>query len=272
MNFNVNNTGYNAYRTAYDHGLKTDRQAGADKQAKAGNQVKRADKPDYGEGTLSVKAQDFLKKLRDRYGDLDVFVGDSDEALNRLAAGSDKDVSVMFSADEIEKMAEDESYADERLSQMETAVTDARKFVEDYNESDESKESGTVITGIRITMNDDGTTSVFAELEKVNKDQQERLDAKREAKAKEAKAKENKDALKPEKPEKTEKAEKTDKGEKADGIDGPGKAGSPGRHGLRTGIEAGSLDELLSKIRSFDWSTVDRSDEKFKGRHFDFSV
>ncbi len=244
MSFNVNNTGYNAYRTSYEYGAKADRQAKPDK-------VKTADKPDYGESTLSVKAQDFLKKIREKYGDFDVFVGDSDEALNRLSAGSDKDVSVMFSADEIEKMAEDEEYANERLSQMETAVADARKLVEDYNNSDESKESGTVITGIKITMNEDGTTSVFAELEKVNKEQRERLEEKRAEKAEKEKSAEKKEA------EKTDKADKPEK---------------PGKPNPRTQIEASTVQELFDKIKNFDWSTVDKSDEQYKGKHFDFSV
>lgn len=255
MSFNVNNTGYNAYRTSYEYGTKAGNQAAkTDGQAKSVNQAKSAGKPDYGEGTLSVKAQDFLKKIREKYGDFDIFVGDSDEALNKLSAGSDKDVSVMFSADEIEKMAEDESYAGERLSQMETAVADARKLVEDYNNSDESKESGTVITGIKITMNEDGSTSVFAELEKVNKEQRERLEAKREEKAKEAKTAEKKEA------EKTEKAEK------------PAKAEKPEKPGPRTLVEADTVGELFEKIKNFDWNTVDRPEDRFKGKHFDFSV
>ncbi|MCR5277881.1 MAG: DUF6033 family protein [Lachnospiraceae bacterium] len=244
MSFNVNNTGYNAYRTQYDYGKKTD----------TTRKAAETDKPDFGESTLSVKAQDFLKNIREKYGDFDIFVGDSEEALDAQSAGSDKDISVMFSADEIEKMAEDEDYANERLSQMETAVADARKFVEDYNNSDESKESGTVITGIKITMNPDGTTSLFAELEKVTEEQRKRIEESREKKAEEAKK---------------ENAEKAD--DNKDKEVKPEKE-EPYKPGPRTRIEADTFDELLEKIKAFDWSTVDKSDEQFKGQHIDFSV
>lgn len=200
---------------------------------------------DYGEGTLSVKAQELLKRLRDKYGDYDIFVGDSEEALNELSAGSSKAVSVMFSADELEKMAEDEEYANTRMAEMEKAAEDVLKFMEDFNNSEESKESGTMVKSVAVTVNPDGTTSVFAELAKVNEAQRERIEksmAEKKEKAQEEKAREaSKEKEKPE----------------------PIPV---------TRISADSLEELKKLVSGFDWAPFIQEQAAPKGQHFDFSV
>ncbi|MCR5311467.1 MAG: DUF6033 family protein [Lachnospiraceae bacterium] len=200
---------------------------------------------DYGEGTLSVKAQELLKKLRDKYGDYDIFVGDSEEALNDLSRGSKKTVSVMFSADELEKMAEDEEYANTRMAEMEKAAGDVLKFMEDYNNSEESKESGTMVKSVAVTINPDGTTSVFAELAKVNEAQRERIEKSM-----------------------ADKKEKAQEDKKADGLR---KKEKPEPITL-TRVSADSLEELKKIVSGFDWSPFMQEQAVPKGQHFDFSV
>ena len=253
MNFDVTKSfNYGQASKAYSNpALHKQGANGPDKAGKA-DKAEKAGKKDYGEGSLSVKAQELLKKLRDKYSDYDIFVGDSEEALNDLSKGSKKDVSVMFSADEIEKMAEDEEYMNTRLSEMEKAVGEAVKFMEDYNNSDESKESGRMIKSVAVTVNSDGTTSVFAELTKVNEAQRERIEKAQaekadKAKAEAKKAEHEKAAKRPEKPEKPET--------------------------VKTAVvSADSLEELKKVIGEFDWSIFDKADESVKGQHIDFSV
>ncbi len=259
LNFDVTRSfNYGQASKAYGKGKET-----VSKQSDANTVLNRPEtgkadktgKKDYGEGTLSVKAQELLKKLRDKYTDYDIFVGDSEEALNDLSKGSNKDVSVMFSADEIEKMAEDEEYMNTRLSDMEKAVGEAVKFMEDYNNSDESKESGQMIKSVAITVNSDGTTSVFAELAKVNDAQRERIEKAQAEKADKAKE-EAKKAEKEKSAGKPEKSEKADKEE-------PVKV---------TKVTADSLEELKKIIGEFDWSIFEKADESVKGQHIDFTV
>ena len=81
-----------------------------------------------GEEKLSAKAQDFLAKLREKYGDYDFFV--SEDLSNPLdkTASSTKAYSVLFTPDEIEKMAADEEYADKVMGDVEKAIGVADKL------------------------------------------------------------------------------------------------------------------------------------------------
>ena len=58
------------------------------------------------EQKLSAKAQSYLEKLREKYGDYDFIV--SNDMDTSKTVGSTKEYSVMFSTEELEKMAEDD--------------------------------------------------------------------------------------------------------------------------------------------------------------------
>ena len=61
------------------------------------------------EAKLSDKAKSFLENLRKKYGDYDFIV--SNDMDTSKTVGSTKEYSVMFTAEELEKMAADEDYA-----------------------------------------------------------------------------------------------------------------------------------------------------------------
>ena len=116
-----------------------------------------AKKAESTENKLSDKAKDYLKKLREKYGDYDFVVADTKEDQDALAAASDKDISVMVSSEELEKMADDEEYGNKRLAQMEEAVEATKDLSENAD-----------LSKLTIELGDDGILKLFADLERIS--------------------------------------------------------------------------------------------------------
>lgn len=121
---------------------------------------------------LSDKAQNLLDNLKKKYGNMDFMVADfedGEEAKELLSRGT-KEFSVLFSTDELEKMASDEKYLEEKIKGMEGAVRFSERINDEFGfESVFQKNSdGVEVTNVGISFNEDGTMTYFAELEKVN--------------------------------------------------------------------------------------------------------
>ena len=123
---------------------------------------------------LSPKAQALLEKLREQYGDYDFIVADNVDDPQALTANSDKKYSVILSSDELEKMANDEEYANEVMGKVEDAVKTADSVIE------KAGLEGVQISQLTISFDSDGNTKLFATLEKLSESQQQRLDAAKE--------------------------------------------------------------------------------------------
>lgn len=177
-----------------------------------------------GEEALSPKAQDFLAKLKEKYGDYDFIVADDVDNPLDMANGSTKKYSVILSSQELEKMADDEEYADKVMGQVDKAIGVADHLAESGQLGE-----GVSFSKIAISIDADGNMKLFAELERASQEQQERLEAAQEKKAEEAKEKEDEEA---------EKAE-----EKPPLLQ-------------RYRLEASSEEELLEKILGIDWSKI----------------
>ena len=174
-----------------------------------------------GEGQLSVKAQDFLAKLKEKYGDYDFIVADDvDNPLDM--ASSTKRYSVILSSQELERMAEDEEYADKVMGQVDKAIGVADKL----SESGQLGE-GVSFSKIAISIDEEGNMKLFAELERASQEQADRLEAAKEKKAQEAKEKEKEE-----------------------------EAQEPQPLLQRFRLEASSEEELLEKILGIDWSKI----------------
>lgn len=187
------------------------------------------------EAGLSSKAQDFLKNLRKQYGDYDFFIGNSTDNLKALVKSGTKEFSVIFSTAELERMANDEKYAEEKLRGMEHAVKMSEEINLKYgfNSSFEKNSlSGTEINKIGISFNEDGTTTFFAELEKSSAKQRELIEKGREERRAEKKEEERK--TKKEILNYTKNSEDT-------------------KHTI---VQADSLEELFEKISKTDWNAV----------------
>lgn len=207
-----------------------------------------------GETGLSKKAQALLEKLRKTYGDMDFMVADFDKGDNakEILSSGTKEVSVIFSSLELEKMASDEKYEQEYMERVQGALRMSEQINREFGfTSVFGKKSGNrEISKIGIAFNSDGTTSFFAELEKSSERQREHIE----------KVREEKRAAKKEQEKKAEK-EKLEK-----------------RYLLgdtsvkRMTVQADSMDELLEKIRGIDWDSVKAENRPQSGGWFDFTI
>ena len=186
------------------------------------------------EGKLSAKAQDFLAKLREKYGDYDFIVADNVDDPSELTKGSTKGYSVVLSSEEIEKMAGDEQYADEIMGKVADAVDMADRIAA----SGELGE-GVQFKHIAISFDDQGNTKLFAQLEKMSADQRERLEAAKEKKAEE---KEKADKL----------AEKNKQGEEEEPI-----------RSKQVKLTADSEEDLMQQILGIDWDSIEEQEYPF---------
>lgn len=203
------------------------------------------------ESKLSSKAQEFLKNLRKQYGDYDFFVGNSTDNLKALVKSGSKEFSIVFSNAELERMADDEEYAKEKLNCMKNAVKMSEEINKKFGFEQGFGKNGAAsaeITKIGIVFNDDGTTSFFAELEKSSAKQRERLEKNIEEKRADQKGKEKKAEKEMKSYAKTSKDTK------------------------RTSVQADSMEELIEKITSVDWASVKPEKVQANGGKFDFSI
>ena len=175
---------------------------------------------------LSPKAQEYLEKLRKQYGDYDFIIADKIDNPNELAKQSTKAYSVILTNEELEKMANDEEYANKVMGKVEDAI----KMADRISEKAELEE-GVRFKHVAIAFDEDGNVKLFAELEKISEKQQERLEKLKEKKAE----------------EKTEQKKEAERKSEEDGKKFPVK---------RTTIEASSEEELLEKILGIDWSKI----------------
>ncbi len=74
------------------------------------------------ETKLSGKAKAYLERLRKDNADFDLMVADADDDVKGLLKQSKKEFSVIFSSEELEKMASDEKYAQEIIQRGRKAV------------------------------------------------------------------------------------------------------------------------------------------------------
>lgn len=196
------------------------------------------------ESQLSSKAQEFLKNLRKQYGDYDFFVGNSSDNLRALAKSGSKEFSIIFSNEELEKMANDPDYAKKKLQSMEQAVKMSEQISKQFGQGKADSE----VTKIGIVFNDDGTTSFFAELEKSTAKQREHLE----------KSIEDRRAAKKEEAKKAQK--------------GVGSYEQNRPDTKRVSVEANSIEELLKKIRGINWDDVKAEKIPQSGGKYDFSI
>ena len=211
--------------------------------------AKKTENVKSSEAKLSKKAKDYLEKLRKEYSDYDFIVANAGDNHKGLVKQSTKEFSVIFTSAELERMADDEKYAQENISKMETAVKMSLKICEQegfVRAFDDVQAGDTIVNKLAIVFNEDGSTSIFAELEKVSEKQLERIEKLKE------KRKEEKLAA--------EKAEEKKAEEKKDNLSVK-----------KVIVEAASEEELLQKIQELDWNKI-LEEKQTEGTRIDFSI
>ena len=209
------------------------------------------------EEKLSSKAKAYLEELRKTYGDYDFIVADEGADRNELLSQSNKEYSVMFSSAELEKMASDEDYAAEQMRKVQTIVDMSNRIFEQFNIERAWEEGATgdaLLNKLAISVNDDGTMTIFAELERFSEKKQSYLDKVIE-KRNDQKEKEKK----LEKKEESKVDEKKINAYKKDDEDSVKK----------TVIKASTEEELIESIKNINW---DKIQGEIVGAKFDFSI
>ncbi len=212
------------------------------------------------ETQLSYKAQALLDKLRKNYDKMDFMVADFDsvdEAQTILSRGT-KEVSVLFTREEFEKMASDEKYEEEYMDRVRGALRMSEQINLEFgfNSVSENDSDNVEITRVGISFNEDGSTSYFAELEKSSANQKERIEKAREEK----------------RSEKKEDTKKAHHDKITDMLTGKDSNIHKDSEAKRTVVYANSKDELIEKMKQINWDNIKTVNDYESGSKFNFTV
>ena len=223
-----------------------------------------------GNPKLSEKAAKYYEELKRKYSNMDfLLVSEDQKEKARAQAGSYANASkmvVLIDEDKIERMAEDENYR----RQYEAVIANAGSGIAQMKSSLEA--SGTKVKGYGMQVNDGGTATYFAVLQKSSDAQKERIEKKRE-KAAEKKKAEAKRAQK-EAQEKRIKDGKNQRDEHAAERVNKTDTASDSDWENTVTITASSIEELLKKISDYQqnerMNTVQTTEERMVGGHIDY--
>lgn len=223
--------GYDAYVNNYQsYAVQSREQQNSKIAGKAGRISEAANTKPV---ELSQDAKNLLKELQQKYGNMDFIVGSyesEEEAAAYLERGT-KEYSVLLDVEELEKMAKDDSLKNENMEKIENARNQLAYMRTQLGEAGED------VKKMGVTFGKDGTTTLFASLEKVSERQRERIEEAKEAK-------------------RTEKS--SDSG-----------YNSAYNRVKRTTVQAQTTEELLEKIRNVDWNQVEEEKVPVTGSRFD---
>ena len=254
---------------------KTDGNASSEKTGKAN----KADKTDrtgktgtvtgrtIGNPKLSEKAAKYYEELKRKYSNMDfILVSEDQKEKARAQAGSYANASkmvVLIDEDKIERMAEDENYR----RQYEAIIANAGSGIAQMKSSLEA--SGTKVKGYGMQVNDGGTATYFAVLQKSSDAQKERIEKKRE-KAAEEKKTEARRAQKDAQEKRIRDGKNENAAERVNKTDETAEADWENT----VTITASSIGELLKKIGDYQqnerMNTVQTKEERLVGGHIDY--
>lgn len=214
----------------------------------------------FGNPQLSEKAAKYYESLQKKYSGMDfvlVAKDQKEQAKAQAASFANKNkMVVLIDEEKIEKMATDENFR----KQYEGIIAKGALGMSEMG--DKLATSGANVKGYGMQINDDGTASYFAVLEKSSAAQKARIE-KKAVEKRDAKRAEDKKAAKKEQQERLEKSrDKSGKVEKEEPE--------------TMTITASSMDELLQKVKDQAYyymsDNVQTQAEKNVGQKFDFSV
>jgi len=255
------------YNTAYSKNLKSGIQN--DNTSSEVTDVSSDGKKNYisgktiGSPKLSEKAAKYYEELKKKYSNMDFILVSESEKQNAKAnaasyAQSGKMV-VLVDENKIERMAEDSTYRAQIEGIIEKTASGFTQFAESV------VSSGAKVKGYGMQVNDDGTTSMFAVLEKSTKEQAKRIEVKREQKKAEKKEA-TKEAREEEREERIKNSREANRSDKENKTEKSGEIV----------INASSWEELIKKIEDYvqteKANTVLTDAEKAIGQSIDFSV
>ncbi len=231
----------------------TDKRADSTKKLKEQQEQMRAEKQKAAQkklddtySKLSDRAKEYLNNLKERYGNMDIYVADdvdNSDAQTIMSSGT-KEYSAMIDSKTLEAMAADEDVAANYEELINTSIGELEEV------KDEFTEKGLNIGAVGISVNEDGEKTYYSIIDdslSYYDKQLEEQEEKRTKKAEEAKAERKKEEheeelKKQEKAEELEKERKEDEAKRKEFMDKQLKS----QHALMT---AGTLEELKSKLQ-----------------------
>lgn len=230
--------GYGAYQNTFYSNTVNSRSA---KDAKNADKAGEAGKTEKKEPVqLSSAAKKLLEELQKKYNNMDFIVADyetDEEAAEYLSRGT-KEFSVLIDPETLEEMAADEEAKAKYTGILEDSVAQLKDMKEQLGDKKDE------VTRLGISVGKDGSVSYFADLEKMGEKQKEWIEKSIESKKEERSEREKKAQ------EELASHERTQK----------------------TRVQAGSIEELLEKIKSVDWDQIKSEEKATSGSRFDFSV
>ena len=217
-----------------------------------------------GQPTLSDKAKKYYDELRSKYHNMEFILVSEDEKENAKAKAASyaqkNKMVVLIDEAKVERMAEDSAFRSQYEGLIDKAASGFSAF------ASQVASTGANVKGYGMQVNDNGTVSFFAVLEKSSKAQSERI-AKKQAEKKAEKKAEAKKAEKEKAKERLEETREKGKAERNEKL---------GEDSEQITITANSIEELLQKIQ--DHVSLELSDnvlteaEKNIGQNIDFSA
>lgn len=219
-----------------------------------------------GEPKLSAEAQKYYNHLKKQFGQYDFVLVSADQKDNvRANAGKYANglkTVVLIDEEKIERMATDKEFR----KQYEGILSGASKQIEQIKAAVQN--AGASLKGVVMQVNDNGTTSFFAAVQKTNDAQKERIEKRAVQKKAEKKAEQKKAQLKKERM----RAEEIRNERKAEQTENTAEEGND----ETVTFMADSLEGLLKKIEDFGFeersNSVRTDSEKLVGQHIDFRM
>lgn len=247
-------------KTAADEKLVIEKNDGEKKVKVSGRTV--------GNPMLTETAAKYYEELKRKYGNMDFILVSADQKeyakANASQYGNSNKMVVLIDEEKIERMATDEKYR----KQYEGVIANAASGLTQLKER--LSKMGMSVKSCGMKVNDNGTASFFATMDKSMTAQNKRIAERRAEKKAEQKAKADAIEKKAQKEKQKEKLEESRKDGSVSRVSDESKDGE-------IVFEANSLDELLRKIENMEYSenkieSVLSDAEKRIGQQFDFTV
>ncbi len=188
---------------------------------------------------LSDKAKAVLEELKEKYGNIDFFVADdvSNEDASGIMSAGTREFSVLIDPDTLEAMAEDDAVKEKYMGIIDDSTQQLASI------SKELEESGQEVESLGVKIDADGVATFFAKIKESNENYKKQVEAEKEAQAEAAKKAEKKAKDREEQDERLEALR-----ERPPVKDEPQPRTAE--------LTAASAEELLEKIKNFDWSSL----------------
>lgn len=218
-----------------------------------GKTTKPNGQKEIGNPKLSEKAQKYYDQLKKKFSNMDFILVSEDKKeeaeANMGKYASSKSLIVLIDEEKIEKMAEDSAYREKYENVLRGATTQFAQMRKDLGSSADS------VKTFGMKVNDNGTASFFAVIDKSLASQKKRIEEKAAHRRED-----KKEAARKEQREQTEEKRADSLKEKHDTVT----------------VTASSWNELLRKINdtvsSLSGDTVQTKEETFVGQKFDYVI